>query len=305
MLSVIIPTKDRVKILNKTIGSLVEAIKGIDAEIIVVNDSNSDITFPDQKNILILNSRRSSAAVSRNLGAKNAKGNVLLFLDDDIVIDHACLKELYNRTLIAENVIYLPNWEYPKTINDHLSKTSFGRFVIRANYNNLRGYLGNPEKWSNEKMMAHDGVASYCLMLKKELFDNINGYSEKFSFAGFEDHDLSIKITQQKTKIFIDPKLFVFHNEEDKLQMTAWLTRMEKGAVTRKQAVNIGYQDLKINYNASNSVILPMVYVCRNIFISFSNLIPNKTFFDPFYSLIFKILISSYIYKGYNSMNDN
>ena len=53
-------------------------------------------------------------------------------------------------------------------------------------------------------MMEHDGVASYCLMIKKDLFDTIRGYSLNFSFAGFEDHDISIKINRQKTKIYID-----------------------------------------------------------------------------------------------------
>ncbi len=300
MLSIIIPTKDRVKILNNTIESLVKATEEMDVEIIVVNDSTSDITFPDYKHILILNSRKSSAAISRNLGAKKAKGSVLLFLDDDIIIDKVCLKELYSKTIESENTIYLPNWEYPKKINDNLSQTSFGRFVIKANYNNLKGYLGNPEKWNNDEMMEHDGVASYCLMIKKDLFDTIRGYSENFSFAGFEDHDISIKINRQKTKIYIDQKLSVLHNEEDKLQMNAWLTRMKNGAVTRKQAVKMGYTDLKLKYNVLSDIALPVIYISRNVLISFCNLIPNNTFFDALYSKIFKILISSYIYKGYN-----
>jgi len=301
MLSIIIPTKDRVAILNKTIDSLITAVKGLDSEIIVINDSQSDISFPSHKNISVYNSRRSSAAISRNLGAKKAKGNILLFLDDDILIDALCLKELYDKTISSDNVIYLPNWEYPKEMSDKLLQSNFGRFVLRSNYGNLKGYLGEAIEWSDTERMRYIHVASYCLMLKRELFEKINGYSENFSFAGFEDHDLSIKIIAQRTEIFIEPKLLVLHNEEDKLQVKGWLLRMEKGAITRKQAVNMGYSDLMLNYSAFESFALSLVYTLKSFLVFLTSVIPNVKFFDPLYSLIFKTLISSYIYKGYSA----
>jgi glycosyltransferase involved in cell wall biosynthesis len=301
MLSIIIPTKDRAAILNKTIDSVIKATQGMNAEILIINDSQSDISFPLHATISVHNSRRSSAAISRNLGAKNAKGDLLLFLDDDILIDSACLKELYEKTISGNNVIYLPNWEYPKDMSEKLLKTNFGRFVIRSNYSNLKGYLGDAITWSDTKRMKYVHVASYCLMLKRELFEKINGYSENFSFAGFEDHDLSIKIVAQKTEIFIEPKLLVLHNEEDKLQLNSWLSRMEKGAITRKQAVNMGYSDLKLHYNFFEATALSAVYALKRFLVFLTSIIPNLKFFDPLYSLIFKTLISSYIYKGYSS----
>src|SRR4051812_40330347 len=208
MLSIVIPTKDRPAILNRTIGSVVEATEEMDAEILVINDSKTqEVNFQQHAKVKVLKSGKGSAAISRNLGAKHAKGEVLLFLDDDIVIDKETLNALYTKTLRSENTIFLPNWIYPEELNNKLGSSGFGRFVIKYNYNNLRGYLGKKKNiWNNDTAFEHTGIASYCLMMRKELFNSLNGYCEDFSFAGFEDHDMTRKLQDKKVKIFIEPK---------------------------------------------------------------------------------------------------
>ncbi|MGZ3885276.1 MAG: glycosyltransferase family 2 protein [Bacteroidia bacterium] len=301
MLSIIIPTKDRPAILDQTIVHLIGAIEGLDAEVLIINDSKTQaVAYPMHPQIKVHFSGRSSAAVSRNLGAQHAKGDVLLFLDDDILIDSACLKSLYHKVQSSDNTVCLPNWIYPDRLNSQLSGSSFGRFVIRYNYNNLKGYIGAATKWNNEQAFEHNGVASYCLMLKKNLFVTIKGYSEGFTFAGFEDHDISKKLKQHGVKILIEPKLIVLHNEEDKLQVPKWLERLEKGAVTRRQAVKIGYNELELKYSSVKSFLFRTFYVRRGFLIGLLNGVPNLRLFDPVYILIFKLLVGAHIYKGYN-----
>ncbi len=79
-LSIIIPTKDRIEILNRTVENLVEAIKDVDAEIIIINDSKNPLSLSINSNKKqIINNHKSGAASARNYGVKKTLGQILLF----------------------------------------------------------------------------------------------------------------------------------------------------------------------------------------------------------------------------------
>ncbi|MBA2406813.1 MAG: glycosyltransferase family 2 protein, partial [Chitinophagales bacterium] len=96
-LSVIIPTKDRLAVFNSTIVKVVEALQEIDAEVIVVNDSKtSDVFIPESSaDIQIHNNPKSGVASARNFGASFSSGDILLFLDDDILINRSAVEGIF------------------------------------------------------------------------------------------------------------------------------------------------------------------------------------------------------------------
>lgn len=103
--SIVIPTKNRSEKLRKLLHSILEQMIP-PKEIIVLDDS---VNLRTKKLIQGLRSRFSEKGITiryfmlpknesvsrkRNIGAKEAKGNIVLFLDDDVIIDEDYLKEI-------------------------------------------------------------------------------------------------------------------------------------------------------------------------------------------------------------------
>ena len=91
-ISVVIPTLNRSALLAKTIDHIeTQTLPQDQYEIIVVDNNSSDDTLPilEQKadsyaNFRFSSQRKPGAAATRNLGLEMARGEIVLFIDDDI-----------------------------------------------------------------------------------------------------------------------------------------------------------------------------------------------------------------------------
>jgi GT2 family glycosyltransferase len=102
--TIIIPTKDRAQVLSRLLHSIeqLEAIERILPEIIVADNDSRDNTyervnamarcFPTSIRVLKVRRRGKSAAI--NDAVRAAAGNVLAFLDDDVVVDKTWLRSV-------------------------------------------------------------------------------------------------------------------------------------------------------------------------------------------------------------------
>jgi O-antigen biosynthesis protein len=94
--SVVIVTRDRPTDLAACLRSLEPAARDI-REVIIVDDGSSasvivtDSILPIR---VLRNEARSFLSQSRNKGAKNAKGQYVMFIDDDNVVDEECMGKL-------------------------------------------------------------------------------------------------------------------------------------------------------------------------------------------------------------------
>jgi len=103
--SIIIPTYNRVKDLDECLDSIIVQTT-LPKEVIIVDDSDNDeignlITHRrnefKEKDILlryVRNERERSLAIARNIGVENATGDIILYLDSDVVLDKDYIKEI-------------------------------------------------------------------------------------------------------------------------------------------------------------------------------------------------------------------
>lgn len=86
-ISVIIPAYNNADILHKSLDALVDSTYG-KFEIIVVDDCSTDKTVSDMvTNILLIKlSKRAGPAAARNIGAERALGDILFFIDSDVLV---------------------------------------------------------------------------------------------------------------------------------------------------------------------------------------------------------------------------
>ena len=99
-LSVVVPTHNKRRSLMKTLASLEQCDRaGRDIEVIVVDDASKDGTGTHLDGLQIglpckrlRNEQGLGPAASRNLGARQSAGELLLFLDDDMVCEPGLIR---------------------------------------------------------------------------------------------------------------------------------------------------------------------------------------------------------------------
>jgi GT2 family glycosyltransferase len=197
-LSVLIPTKDRARVLASTLASLREQ-RDFDGgfEIVVADNGSSDDTAA-----VIKHAREGSA---RNAAAAAAAGEVLLLLGDDtapaandLLARHASLHRSHPTPEFA--CLGEIKWS-PQT-----PVTEFMRWLDR----------GGPQFHYWEIEPGRVDTANYFysshVSLKRSVFMLVGGFDRRFPFAALEDVDLGARLADHGVVLEYHPELLVWHD---------------------------------------------------------------------------------------------
>ncbi|MCX7716681.1 MAG: glycosyltransferase [Endomicrobia bacterium] len=200
-ISIIIPTYNSVNTIGRCLNSIYSQ-EGVECcEVIVVDDCSTDNTIDEVKKypceILKLDIH-SGVSVARNTAAKKAKGEILLFLDSDIIIqDDGIMKVI--KLFEKDNEIKCVQGVYAKhTISSNPA-------ALSRNY-----YKYHKISKISDKYIY--GINSYCFAIKKELFQSIGGFNSLYD--GVEDVELGLRLTREGYKIYLEKELNVIHQKE-------------------------------------------------------------------------------------------
>lgn len=302
-ISIIIPTKDRGQVFNKTLMAAYEANKHFQNEILIINDSKTaKPLIPEimRDRVRIIDNPKQGVASARNLGAANAKYDHLLFMDDDMLITKENMEALLKLIEKYPDTAINLNWEYPSELLAAIKNTQFGRYLVRYGFTSLEGW-SKGIKWESSKVFETDLAASYFLSISKKSFIHAGGYNEAFPHAGAEDFEFAKRLKKTGIKCLCDPIETVLHNEEDRVELKPWLERKERSAITRKVAVQLGYAEMAIESNFIKKSIILSIYSYKSFLYALLKITPNIKLFDSYYFFIINRLLSAYLYKGYYS----
>ena len=81
---------------------------------------------------------------------------------------------------------------------------------------NLNWWLGRPKHQEKTQFFKHklifpEYVSGCCMLIKKEVFDKIGFFDEKF-FLNFEDVDFCLRAQKAGFKLVINPQAVILHN---------------------------------------------------------------------------------------------
>ena len=189
--SIIIPTYNEEEYLPKLLDSL-ERQTFKDFEIIVSDSESTDKTLELAKasGAKIISNPKKHPGNGRNLGAKEANGKWLFFLDADTYLED---KESLQKT-----------FEKLKDTND----IAGGTFKLEAYDGNKSGKflikLGDVITDLAFKTKNYF-VSGCCLFVRKDLFEDAKGFNEDMEFN--EDHDLVRRIHKKTGKKLIKIKI--------------------------------------------------------------------------------------------------
>ncbi len=186
-LSIIIPTHNRKKSLQKALNSLKAQMRNYDSEIIVVVDGCTDETdvmvknnFPEVYKVVFL--KNVGAAIGLNAGAKNANGEILLFLDDDMEYQPLMIQSHLDMHQEGTYDVLIGHFPLGKMPTD-----SYFRDVI---YDWTEGW----QKSFSEDVSFYDSLCSGHFSIKKDLFEKVGGFDEDFSRWGRKDSELGYRL---------------------------------------------------------------------------------------------------------------
>jgi GT2 family glycosyltransferase len=209
-LSIIIVTYNVKYFLEQCLYSVQMAVKGIEAEVFVIDNHSTDGTkeylskkFPGV--IFRWNNTNDGFGKASNSVLKQAKGQFILFLNPDTIVPEACFKKCISffKTKVSCGALgvrmldgsgrYLKESKrgFPSPLTAFFKITGlsalFSSSKLFARY--YQGHL--PEKENNEV----DVLSGAFMMLSKKAIDATGGFDENFFMYG-EDVDLSYRIKQ-------------------------------------------------------------------------------------------------------------
>jgi len=199
MLSIIIPAKNEEKYLPMLLDSI-KRQKIDNLEIIVADANSKDKTCEIAIDYGCKVVRGGLLARGRNNGVKYAKGNLLLFIDADIILPEDFLKESlkeFNRR----------NLDIAGTLQEPTSN----RFLYKFIYGIANGGMCIMEKTRKPFMQV-------CMFCKKNLHQKIGGFDESLIFA--EDSEYAIRCVKaggnfgilKSSRVFISNRRFEHEN---------------------------------------------------------------------------------------------
>jgi glycosyltransferase involved in cell wall biosynthesis len=96
MISFVVPAYNEEQLLGRTLGSLTVAARGLEQpfEVIVADDASTDRTAAIARELgaVVVAVNHRQIAATRNAGARAARGDLLIFVDADTVVDEAVVR---------------------------------------------------------------------------------------------------------------------------------------------------------------------------------------------------------------------
>lgn len=201
MLSIIIPARNEEKYLPLLLRSIKKQ-RFSDLEIILADNHSKDRTRYIAKDNGCKIIDGGYVAYARNKGAKNSKGNLLLFIDADVIIPENFLLE-------AIEEFNYRNLDVAGTLQTPLPT---GKIFKDLQYKIVYGI-------ANKAMLRMQNTKrpfmQVCMFVKKVVHDELNGFDETLTWA--EDSEFAKRaaengkkfgILQNSPKIYISPRRF-------------------------------------------------------------------------------------------------
>jgi cellulose synthase/poly-beta-1,6-N-acetylglucosamine synthase-like glycosyltransferase len=220
--SIIVPTFNGATRIPICLDGLCLQTSALPTEILVIDDGSTDSTkgiVKQYASVRLVSQANAGPAAARNRGVLEARGEIVLFIDDDCVADPNWLKAMIepfsDPDVVAAKGVYRSQ-----------QKQLIARFV-QIEYEDRYRRMA---KFSNI-----DFIDTYSAAFRREKFLEIGGFDVSFPVACAEDAELSYRMSARGWKMKFAPDAIVYHTHPDTL--TKYLAKKYKFAYWRMLAV--------------------------------------------------------------------
>jgi glycosyltransferase involved in cell wall biosynthesis len=221
LVSLIIPTRDRTELLKRCVESIRARTNYSPFEILIVdNGSVEEETFRffreverDERIRVISESGPFNYSRLNNSAAKQARGDILVFLNNDTEIEDASwLTEMVSHAARAEvGAVGARLWYPDGTLQHGGVVLGLGGVAGHAFPHIPRGHPG----YFNRAMLQQNSsaVTGACMAVRKTVFEELEGFDEVNLGVTFNDIDFCLRLTQRGYRVVWTPYANLIHHE--------------------------------------------------------------------------------------------
>lgn len=226
-ISIIIPTKNRTSDVITCLNSiLIQTIHP--NEVIIVDSSDLIILDSEIKKFKKLNIKyfhtKPGRCYQRNFGIKKSKGDILIFLDDDVILDKNYIKEIlyvfesfpYNKIGGITSRQKLKRVKFSKKILLNLYNIFAKIFFLGGYKNGKFQHSGIPSPFSAKinEIKKCEFLYGFSMAFRSEVIKEFRGFDEnleKYSGIVGEDDDIAYRVSR-KYQNYFTPFAKLIHN---------------------------------------------------------------------------------------------
>ncbi|KJY75102.1 glycosyltransferase family 2 protein [Vibrio nigripulchritudo] len=265
-LSVIIPSYQSQDNLGRNLSALAKQMDKVDAEVLVVDCSPGNevdqicAQYPFVR--LLKEEKRFNPGGGRNIGAKSANGDYLVFADADVVLDEQALQN------VAKHAS-----EGAKIFGGALDLDKKGDVTLTSY---IEHYYFNHESQSSRTPTERANLSSALMTIEKALFDEIGGFSD---IPRMQDTELTERLVRMGHTLHFFPDVIGYQIQDSPFKKV-----IKKIYITGNNLFFLRYQKKDGGMNKwLLALLLPLMMLAKITRINLRNL---KYAFSPFMLLV-------------------
>jgi len=221
LVSLIIPTRDKLKLLRGTVEGVLHQTDYQNIEIIIMDNGSKNAETldyfqqiqEDKRVTVIRHAAPFNYSQLNNLGVSHAQGEIIALINNDLeIISSEWLTEMVSHALRPEIGAVGAKLYYGNDTIQHagviiglggMAGHGF-KFLLKES----SGYYWKPFLTQN-----YSAVTAACLIMRRKLFEEVGGLNEKHLKVAFNDVDLCLRIRERGYRIIWTPYAELYHFE--------------------------------------------------------------------------------------------
>ena len=275
-LSIIIVSWNVKELLIKCLNSIYKHVKDIIFEIYVVDNYSIDDTVEllekEFKSIhLIKNSENIGFARANNQALKICKGRHVLFLNPDTEVISLSIQRMVNvldknqkigavgcKLIYPDGSVYTPCARaFPTPLNSFFEIMMLRRLFPKSKFFGSKELL----YWDRNDSREVECLVGACLMVKREVLDNIGPFDEGYFMYG-EDIDICYRIRKAEWKNYYLSEAQIIHHAEASSKKAESKSEKENKTFSKIALVNqANFQFMQRNYGTKSAYLFRLLIV--------------------------------------------
>lgn len=221
--TIIIPTRDRVDLLQRCISTLVEKTHYSNYELVIVDNQSCEaqtkryltkIAESEKVRVLQYDHPFNFSAIN-NFAVEQTESDLLCFLNNDVeIIDSDWLTEMVSREKQPGTGCVGVKLLYPNGNVQHagvlIGKGGVAGHIFRGRDPEATGYQNRLVTVQN-----YSAVTAACLLTPRELFVKLGGFNEQHLAVAFNDVDYCLRVREAGRKVCWTPHVRLVHHESE------------------------------------------------------------------------------------------
>lgn len=222
MVSLIVPTRNHLELLRGCIEGLLNRTSYRNIEVLIVDNESDDaealawlasIPRQDARVSVLRDKNPFNYSRLNNWAAQHARGSILGFINNDIEVIHPeWLDEMVSHIVRSNIAAVGARLLYPNGTVQHAGViTGIGGVAGHQ----FKGYHANSLGYFCRARLPQDlsAVTAACMLVRKNVFEEVGGFDAKELAVAFNDVDLCLKIREAGYRVVYTPYAELLHHE--------------------------------------------------------------------------------------------